>query len=118
MKKTVKIISSIILTIMVLVTMGSIVLAYSPANIQADTSADTTDLTNITSKILGAIQIVGVALSVIILVVLGIKYMMGSAEEKAEYKKSMIPYLVGAVLIFAAPTIANIVYNLVAPSAE
>lgn len=37
--------------------------------------------------------------------------MMGSAEEKAEYKKTMMPYLVGALLIFAAVTIANMVYN-------
>ena len=38
--------------------------------------------------------------------------MMGSAEEKAEYKKTMIPYLVGALLIFAATTIVNVVYNM------
>jgi len=38
--------------------------------------------------------------------------MMGSAEEKAEYKKTMIPYVVGAVLIFASTTIVNIVYQL------
>ena len=37
--------------------------------------------------------------------------MMGSASEKAEYKKTMIPYLVGAILIFAASTIANVVYQ-------
>ena len=37
--------------------------------------------------------------------------MMGSAEEKAEYKKTMIPYVVGAILLFAATTIANAVYN-------
>ena len=37
--------------------------------------------------------------------------MMGSAEEKAEYKKTMIPYVVGAILIFAAATIANAVFN-------
>ena len=49
----------------------------------------------------------------IILVVLGIKYMMGSAEEKAEYKKTMIPYVVGAILIFLAPMIANMIYTLV-----
>ena len=36
---------------------------------------------------------------------------MGSAEEKAEYKKVMIPYLIGAVLIFAAPYIADAIYN-------
>ena len=37
--------------------------------------------------------------------------MMGSAEEKAEYKKVMIPYLIGAVLIFAAPYIAGAIYT-------
>ena len=39
--------------------------------------------------------------------------MVGSAEEKAEYKKTMIPYLVGAICIFAASTIANVVYTAV-----
>lgn len=38
--------------------------------------------------------------------------MVGSAEEKAEYKKTMIPYLVGAILIFASTTIVNVVYNI------
>ena len=49
--------------------------------------------------------------AVVILLVLGVKYLMGSAEEKAEYKKSMIPYIIGAILIFAATTVVNIVYN-------
>ena len=44
--------------------------------------------------------------------VIGIKYMMGSAEEKAEYKKTMIPYLVGAIILFAAVNIAGVVVNL------
>ena len=33
---------------------------------------------------IGVLQTVGIVLSVVILVVLGLKYMMGSAEEKAE----------------------------------
>ena len=60
---------------------------------------------------MGILQTVGVVAAVVILMVLGIKYMMGSAEEKAEYKKTMIPYIVGAILIFGASTIANMVYN-------
>ena len=62
-------------------------------------------------NIMGVIQVLGVVIAVVVLMVLGIKYMMGSAEEKAEYKKTMIPYLVGAILIFAASTIANVVYQ-------
>ena len=64
------------------------------------------------SKVIGLIQTVGSVLSVAILVVLGIKYMMGSTEEKAEYKKTLIPYVIGAILIFAASNVAGIVYNM------
>ena len=68
-------------------------------------------ITSFVGQIVGILQVVGTVIAVLILVVLGIKYMMGSAEEKAEYKKTMMPYLVGALLIFAAVTIANMVYN-------
>ena len=88
---------------------GSII---TPGNI-TPTAPEGTEIQDVGSRILGVLQTVGVILAVIILVILGIKYMMGSAEEKAEYKKTMVPYLVGAVFIFAAPIIANIVYNFV-----
>lgn len=70
-------------------------------------------ITDIGGKIAGALQVVGSVLAVIILIVLGIKYMMGSPEEKAEYKKTMMPYVVGAVFIFAASQIAGVVYGLI-----
>ena len=38
--------------------------------------------------------------------------MMGSAEEKAEYKKTMLPYLIGAVIVFAASILVKWVYDL------
>ena len=38
--------------------------------------------------------------------------MMGSAEEKAEYKKVLIPYLLGAVLVFGASVFADKIYNI------
>lgn len=63
-------------------------------------------------KVLGIINVVGVILSVIILMILGIKYMIGSIEEKAEYKKTMFYYILGAIILFIAPTLANIIYNL------
>ena len=54
---------------------------------------------------------VGVILSVIILIVVGIKYMLGSVEEKADYKKSMIPYLIGAFMVFSVTTLPQIIYK-------
>lgn len=70
------------------------------------------NIINLGNSIIAVVRIVGVVIAVVILLILGIKYMMGSAEEKADYKKSMIPYLVGAVLIFAASTITGIVYDM------
>ena len=40
-----------------------------------------------TSSLLGAINTIGVTVSIIALIAIGIKYMLGSVEEKAEYKK-------------------------------
>lgn len=69
------------------------------------------DIAGFGGKILSAVTTAGVVLSVIVLAVLGIKYMLGSAEEKAEYKKTLMPYIIGAALVFGASTISTIVYN-------
>lgn len=62
--------------------------------------------------ILGVIQAIGIVLSVVILMIIGIKYMLGSVEEKSEYKKNMIPYLIGAIMTFSITTLPNLIYNL------
>ena len=36
---------------------------------------------------------------------------MGSAEEKADYKKSLMPYVVGAALVFTASVFAQAIYE-------
>ena len=64
------------------------------------------------NQIIGILTTVGVVVAIVVLLVLGIKYMMGSASEKAEYKKTMIPYLVGAILIFGASAITKVVIAL------
>ena len=81
-------------------------------NLKGTTSNAQTDVMNIGNQIIGIITTVGVVVAVVILLVLGIKYMMGSASEKAEYKKTMIPYLVGAILIFGASAITKVVVGL------
>ena len=44
---------------------------------------------------------------------LGIKYMLSSVEEKAEYKKTCGVYIVGAILVFGVSTFAEIIYKVV-----
>lgn len=61
---------------------------------------------------LGLIQVIGTFLAVGVLMVLGIKYIMGSTEERASYKKTMLPYLIGAVLLFGAVNITAVVIDM------
>lgn len=68
---------------------------------------------NMASTIVGALTTVGIVVAVVGIIILGLKYMMGSVEQKADYKKTMIPYLVGCILIFCISTIVSIIYNLV-----
>ena len=98
-----------IMIIMMLLTISANVFAATTINTY--TSADNTAFDTIWTKIVGVIRSAGYAVSVGALVVLGIKYMMGSAEEKSEYKKSMVPYVVGAVLVFATSTVIGLVQN-------
>lgn len=54
------------------------------------------------NTVLGIIHTIGVLVAVGVLMILAIKYMLGSTEQRATYKKSMLPYLVGAILLFAS----------------
>lgn len=76
---------------------------YIPTNQDAPTK-----LINKANIILTIITNIGMILSVIVIAILGIKYMLGSVEEKAEYKKDLIPYFVGAVLLFSIIAIVKI----------
>lgn len=115
MKKTNKIIVAlcIILTIIAIsvVSYGSTV-ENVLNGLNGNANVNTTKITNMGNSIVSVVRVVGIIIAVVILLVLGIKYMMGSAEEKADYKKSMIPYIVGAILIFASSTIVGVVYDM------
>ena len=112
MKKYTKVISVLLTALIVLSVAASVFAGASldPKNITGDTN-NVNAIQNIGARILGIVQIVGSMAAVIVLVILGIKYMMGSAEERAEYKKTMIPYIIGAVLIFAASNLASMIYS-------
>ena len=86
--------------------------ATTPGEITGnDNPTGSTELTDLGNDVVGVLRIVGIVLSVVIIIILGIKYMMGSAEEKSEYKKSMMPYIVGAALIFAGSIFADVIYE-------
>ena len=117
-RKIFKIIFFVILTILMIftITNKSHAIDFNPNNWapNSTTSAQGANrVLEIGNDIVGVIQLVGSFVSVGVLVVLGIKYMMGSVEEKASYKKAMMPYLIGAIMLFAITNILAIVMNIV-----
>ena len=111
MKRTMKITCIVLITLVMMLVAISPVFAIQPNEMTGDDNVSSSDLVTMGNRLVTILTTVGVVLSVIMLIVLGIKYMMGSAEEKAEYKKTMMPYLIGAALIFCASLIAQAVYS-------
>ena len=114
-KKTIRLLVVAISTVLCITMLASTCFAssqVSPADIKADADIKTENLVSAGNQIATIIRVVGIILSVIILMILGIKYMMGSASEKAEYKKTMIPYVIGAIVLFGASALAGTIVQL------
>ncbi len=114
-KRNLKILLTIFLVILlVLMISCSLSSVYALSFDDLDTSTATADvggIQNIGINIISIISSVGMVVAVVVLMVLGVKYMIGSTEEKSKYKDSMMPFIVGALLLFAASGIAKMVYN-------
>lgn len=111
MKKTVKIINIVLVVAIVMMTLATSVFAITPKDVNPTEVDAGSNIVTIGNKIVGLIRTIGTIISVGVLVVLGIKYMTASPEGKADYKSTMIPYVVGAIIVFAATWIATAVYQ-------
>ena len=82
--------------------------AYDPGVPTSDPKVD-----EMANKVIGALQAIGSIVAVLALIVIGIKYMTSSVEEKAANKETFLFYTIGAIFIFATPWIAGIIYDFV-----
>lgn len=104
--------------IIIVLTICFFTIILNMSNIYAFSVTDLTgksftnsDLTGIGNGLITIITTIGIVVSVIVLIILGLKYMLGSVEEKAAYKKTLLPYVIGAALVFAASAIAGGIYS-------
>ena len=121
MNKTLKIFAIIAMTMVMLCTGTQMVFADTDTGsivdsintqITADPNA-ASELTEIAGKVIGLIQIASAVVAVILIAVFGFKFILGSANEKADYQKSFIPLIVGVVVVFAATSIAKLLFGLI-----
>lgn len=113
MRKINKILLFLLIFFIVVSMFGKVFATIDPANYVPSeiTSEDTTIVFSKVGVILGAIRNISVVVSVIALMIIGLKYIFGSVEEKADYKKSMLPYVIGCILAAAGTTIVSFIYN-------
>lgn len=64
------------------------------------TDDDTEIVTSKISPIVTIIRTIGFIVLIVTIILIGLRFMLGSIEEKADYKKSMIPFLIGAIIFF------------------
>lgn len=63
------------------------------------------------TKLIGAMQWFGYAIAVGMVVLIGIKYVIASADEKASMKGAFVKYVIGAFIMAGATAIASILFN-------
>ena len=99
----IKILTSMVCILMMVMCLSSTVLAaksggsgIDPSNLTPSYDPNgSSDMASWAGKIMGIIRNVAVIASVIVLMVIGVKFILGSTEEKAEYKKSLMPIVIG-----------------------
>ena len=101
----------LIISILCILLIMPTVAAFNTAYYEPSLSGDTSKIKTIGNTIVKVIKIVGSALSVITLAIIGIKYIYGSMEQKAQYKETIMPYIVGAILLFGASNLVDIIYS-------
>lgn len=111
-KKTiVKIMSVALMVAMVAMCLSNVALADTTTMQVIDGKGSTTSKSfqEILKVILGITQVIGVAIAIIMLVVLAIKYISAAPGDMAEVKKHAVAYIVGAVVLFAASGIIGLI---------
>lgn len=112
--KTLKIVTTIIMAIFTICAISQVALAVdvnitpTPPN-----SSDIEGIKTLAGKVLGLIQAAAGIAAVVLIAVFGFKFIMGSANEKADYQKSFIPLIVGVVVVFSATSIAKLLFNTI-----
>lgn len=71
------------------------------------------DLFTLGNKILSILQFIGGGVAVIATLLLAIRYMYSSPEDKAEIKRKLIPYIIGGVMIFGVTNLIQLAAQFV-----
>lgn len=78
-----------------------------------ETVINETQLKTTSNYIYNILFTIAVVLAIAVGMIIGIQFMMGSVDDKAKIKETLIPYVVGVFVVFGAFTIWGITINIV-----
>lgn len=78
-----------------------------------NTTIDDTALSNTSDFLYNILLGISMIIAVVVGMVLGIKYMLATSEEKAEIKQTLPAYIVSCVVVFGAFTIWKLIINMI-----
>lgn len=81
-------------------------------NVNSATGGDIGDATTIGGNIVNWIWGISIVVAVVVVMITGLKFIVGSTQEKAEYKKSLIPLVVGVLILVFATTIVKVLFGM------
>ena len=83
-------------------------------NVEAQNASEdaVSSASEIGGTVVNTIWGISIVVTVVVLTYTGLKFVIGSAQEKAEYKKSLIPLVVGVLIMVFATTIVKVVFSV------
>lgn len=81
-------------------------------NVNSATGGDIGDAATIGGNIVNWIWGISIVVAVVVVMITGLKFIVGSTQEKAEYKKSLIPLVVGVLILVFATTIVKVLFGM------
>ena len=108
-KKIIKILSALLIMILVISCQLSVFADYGNVSVEAERSNLGDNIMSAGAKVYGVFQVAGIIVATIMLIVLAIKYLTSSPQDKADVKKSAFIYVFGAILLYAASGVMGII---------
>lgn len=89
---------------------------FSLSKYKNSANSNNTSLTepvrSIAGVMVGVIRIIGTGVALIVLTIIGIKYVIAAPGDRADLKKSSVQYVVGAIIVFGSSQFLGILVNV------
>lgn len=113
-RKIIKIVSILVLVLYLLMIFNcsfAVTVTKFSGKENIDQSDEGKAIAKITSSVLRVIRDAGIAIALVILTVISIKYLLAAPGERADIKQNIITYVIGAMVFLGASGIVSILYN-------